>query len=553
MKFIKKTAKLLAKTITIKKIVLFLTFFALAIRLQIVAAKGASLFSDSAIYTTMARYFLEGDFAKILHPHWRPLYPLFTAAIYPLVKNWTLAPTIVSAIAGSLLVIPVCLFVFYITKSRLIAFLSGFYTATWTPLIQSSIYPRNEALLALTTWTAMLFLWKAIDKRSKKYSVLSGIFFALSYLTKNEGGFYLIGFVSFLCVSCIFVVFQYISKFYGFHPKASVLKIIRKPLLTGWKTLIYLTVGFILVYGPYQILMNQKYGFISPIARFNATDNKTGSSFVLINDGTTTWAQESWGIETANPESEIFDKPTTWAPRLYRQIVTDRTIMRATKFYNDFIITYIGRVEEILFVLGVIWIALFYKKRWTAPFLLISTFTSFWLISFFAPNTNERYVYYLIPFIPIIAGFGVKLISDILAKKTASLTLVFVAALFATSYLLNHPTVFYQKLFDPTTTRQSSPGGNWLAKNTKPGTKIMATHEREAFYGRSQLIYLPHIESGEIRELIDYANLRDVEYLVLSESFHGNDIWIAQAESAPEFDEVYNDGSTRIYLLKTTN
>src|SRR3989338_3598500 len=101
MRIFKKNIKHLAKTPFLLSLL-----FSLALLFRSMALSMASFdfWSDDAIYVSMARYLLEGDFKKIFHPMWPPFYPIATSFIFLFIRSWAYASRIVSLLTGSLLV-----------------------------------------------------------------------------------------------------------------------------------------------------------------------------------------------------------------------------------------------------------------------------------------------------------------------------------------------------------------------------------------------------------------------------------------------------------------
>jgi 4-amino-4-deoxy-L-arabinose transferase-like glycosyltransferase len=166
---------------------------------------------DGAYYASLAQAFARGDWVAALSTKWPLLYPFLTAVaarILPLSQalaepsRFELAARLVSAIAGTLILIP-----FYLLVRRLLpAFWAG------VALLLVAVHPRlvHYSTTALTemTYTLLLvsglatlaFCYPKLDGSqtdrpergtrvapSTKASIVAGVFFGLAFLVRSEG------------------------------------------------------------------------------------------------------------------------------------------------------------------------------------------------------------------------------------------------------------------------------------------------------------------------------------------------------------------------------
>jgi len=85
--------------------ILALAIAAAALALRLAVADALPLIdADGVVYVTLARRFQESGSA--FHPLFHPLYPICISLVQPLVGDWEMAGRLVSAVFGSLVILP---------------------------------------------------------------------------------------------------------------------------------------------------------------------------------------------------------------------------------------------------------------------------------------------------------------------------------------------------------------------------------------------------------------------------------------------------------------
>src|SRR5690242_12797363 len=104
---------MISKTIT--KLLFLLLVILWLFYVQVDAFKNFSplLYSDNAIYSSLADKFFQGDFNKAVHMWWQPFFPLMGSLVMLLGFSAPQALFYVSLLSGVLLFVPV----FYLTKN----------------------------------------------------------------------------------------------------------------------------------------------------------------------------------------------------------------------------------------------------------------------------------------------------------------------------------------------------------------------------------------------------------------------------------------------------
>ncbi|MDZ7261138.1 MAG: glycosyltransferase family 39 protein, partial [candidate division KSB1 bacterium] len=170
-----------------------IVFVALGFRIFLFRYRYAVGF-DEPHYLQLAASALIHDFKDILHPHWSPLYPIFIAGMSLVIKDFELAGRLVSAISGSLVILPV----FFLTRKlfdKTTAYLSAILIALYPPLAFMATDVLTESTYMFLAMSGIAVGWSAVKRQSKLLGLVTGLLFGLSYLTRPEGIGWLIVFL----------------------------------------------------------------------------------------------------------------------------------------------------------------------------------------------------------------------------------------------------------------------------------------------------------------------------------------------------------------------
>lgn len=480
---------------------LLLIMVAFLIRYVVLFSQSSfGLYSDDVIYMSMARSFLEGDFSKILHPWWSPFFPLVSAFFHVFIEDWGLTGRAVSVVFGSLLVVPI----YIITKTytnRFAAILSGIFIVLFRPLVNSSIQPLSESLLIFFIWMALMMSLKSLAAKNIYIAFSAGIFWGLASLTKSEGALFFI--------SLLFIIFVYLSFTFV---KSRIRKVAKLSLV---KILVFILLGFLVVYAPYNIALQNKYnGKVTLLTKVSANANQ-GSPFHYNNLKTSTWAQDIFGFNTFNINSEFNSGYLSLLKQHSEAWIRDTTI-RINYTINLIFINYLSKVGVVLFLFSIFWLIPRLKNMPVLTILFLALVFSFLMTMFFAPYTDERYVYSFFPLFPIGISVGLNNMHALLIsiKNFNKLkTLFFIVAFLLIFKFGSFYSLFLLKDIKNLNIKPSvvSPYDQWLAKND-PGKRAMMRHEANSFYSRSFVVYPPNAVT--LKELLEYARLWKVDYII---------------------------------------
>ena len=200
----------------LNKSVLLVFIFSLTIRISVVFGYALGFFNgslkgaDSRLYFEIARNLLNGNgFATDNGPSAfvSPLYPIFLAGCMSLFGDNLILISIVQSIMSAL----VCIFIFKITETTFndskIGLIAGIIAAIHFELILwSNAQLLTESLYVFLFAIAILFLIRDLTKETPNYlfSSLSGVFFALTALTRPTAIGIAFGIAVILIVSSFF-------------------------------------------------------------------------------------------------------------------------------------------------------------------------------------------------------------------------------------------------------------------------------------------------------------------------------------------------------------
>ncbi|MDO8657832.1 MAG: glycosyltransferase family 39 protein [Candidatus Levybacteria bacterium] len=521
------------------------------------------LSSDDAIYMSMARYIKEGQFSMALHPVWLPLFPFISAVFNFIIKDWALTGRMVSVVFGSLLVIPI----YVIARSaagRKAGLLACIFLIFFYPLLYVSSQSLSEALLAFLVWCGLALSLKNFKKNKMIYSLSIGLLWGLAALTKSEGFFVTIGFgiFSLLNVICRFLLkinhknFLFpilcialgiiITKTIAIYAIVSL--VLAAYLLLGisflknidvkkhiiFRNFLFISIGFLLIYLPYNIALTAKYNKQLFFAKSIAFKSYSGY-FQMNAKKTSTWIQDVDSLETysINPQFSIsLNEIVTKIPTLLRTGIYDNFTTLGKKIFS-----YNSTLELILFFTGFYWYATSKKNYFNFFLISLILFLAFTIMTFFTSSLDLRYISWFIPIIPLGMSFGIIYLESILRNRKYRVFYLLLVFLLVIQYVLNNisviwpsqkninianilelklpswqsPRIIYRNLYRNKYVNDFDIKLTILLKNKR----VMARHEGFLFESKSLLIYSPDVLN--LDELLTYAKKWKVDYIVGSQ------------------------------------
>lgn len=496
---------------------------------------------DGVFYTKLAEHLATGDFAKGISTYWPPLYPILVGLASFIFHDLELSGRVISALAGSLIVIPGYLLAreFY---GKTVAAIAAFLIIIHPPLVQYSTLLLTEAIYTLFFTIFMLAGWCVLARGNTRTSLIAGLSIGASYLIKPEA-------IAFLGLMVVLALCRNLV----FPPQAYA-RIL--------KNMLVLVLGFLLLAAPYLWFLRQetgkwtiseKFGF-----NFSVLHNNGNPWFRLDESGNSTLADRFWGGDKngSNPskttESLAGHNPTLLS--LLKRTVYSLNAQYEFHFPKLF--------SPLLFVFAAVGL---FRNRWSKQrarqeaFLLLLIFSTF--VGYALVVIETRYLH---PLIPIILGWvamGIVGVESWLLRSCKSIKNVgrwlasqrwllraTALALLTISMLPWGGSLFFggeERIISG----ERRKAGQWIKEHTAAPPIVMSPAPEVAFFANGQHVFLPD-EDYEV--MVAYARRRQVKYLVIDEySARISPRWqqfLTESAQVPAFKPVY--GSTKVLASK---
>lgn len=513
---------------------------------------------DCTQYVTIAKNFISkgqlisdgSHFPDIIQP---PLYPLILSLFMPLFNDPELAGRIVSAIFGSLLIVP-----FFLLGQRIynrkIAYIGSILIIFYPALIQFSIEPLTESVYIFFVYLAMLTGWIALERWSWVYFILAGAILGLSYLTRIEGLAYLLAFF-------LFSVLYSILKKRG-------LKALFIPT--------FILLGFLICILPYQVYVAKKMGspFLVPKLKLIQTHQAVSRNlkmagslegmskaqkyervyFGLAEDSSELTVNRLFfknGNPTKGETKKINEKPeASMSSRfIFLRLIFKNLWQTYKGVYQYSLILPPGSI--IFLVIG------FFNEFWAYPHWGKSLFLFIMFLaghSFILSHVSARFILSSIPIMILWQSIGIVKGDEWLSKIIDSFShrrrggaggagnrlgsRILLVLFLAISVLPATYMVFNRNLNEDDSLKKI---GLWMKENISSGSTVIASRPQAAFYGGMKYLTLPY---AEFNDIMRYAEIQCGDYLLL---YNNEDM-----ELRPFLTPLMKDGFTdlRLKLVK---
>jgi len=489
---------------------------------------------DEPHYLQLAASFRYNDVMELLHPYWSPMYPFFIAIFSFFFKNIELSARLVSVVSGSLVVLPV----YFLSKkifNEKVGLISAFLLAVHPSLAFSNTNAMPESFYTMITILGIYLAWKVIWKKSIFLALSTGFLFGSAYLSKPEGLGY---FIVFLGFSFLFFLFQF--------KRAKDIKLNH--------TLIYVCIGFLIVSIPYIIYLykeldewtistkwhvNQR-GIAS--GRTEVTEENRRNNFLrLIDNNNKLPADMAWHegnfhlfIKKGKKESSSRDIINNIKFVVFKLLKNNAKILTETlpSVFTFFLL--------ILFGLG-LFANSWTKENWLLQIYLISCITFFWFIVIPFFHITLRYFIPLFPLCFIWIGKGMEVFFNWVKSSYLSMVkqdfhlisphiaLIFSVFLYVTfSFLPEFGEIIYKNKRSTdywAEAYEMKEAGKWLKKHCDEPPILMNYNKAVDYYaGQYDIRKGVSIPDHNFQDIMDYAKLRKVDYIVLSSRYTGRNI-----------------------------
>src|SRR3989344_5675009 len=498
---------------------------------------------DEAVYVTLAKRFLTGQFYTAFNPYWNPGFPVFIIPFYFLSGSWEKALPLISMTSAVLMIF---LLYFSLKKISIWLALGASFFATFSEVLPTLTVSNGitEPLYIVFYWLGLIKGLEALVSRKKKDFILLGIFFGLAYFIRTES-LSSLAFISLILILIILVYFP-ITKLNATRIEA--LSELRPPLTylffvvilsivfinsllfrlqkntlisnirTGVINVSICLIFFILINLPYITVLSIQLNKITISGKYSYLIS--GHPFTPEKDRLTTWAQDIWSVDFPNYDSPYYDSARVLS--IYLKGI-ENTLEAYTKLFWYYFTLYgfdntYKQYEINLAVLGVVLSLLYKKTRQLTLYLLVVWFFTFnWVVVFMA--ISNRYLAYSFPivFMAMAGGvwLGIKHINYILSKihlnyKVRLYILTLLITLSAYLYIPDNNDIsnFYTVFKHEKNADQKMIGEFLKSINAKI---IMARTEGINYYANTQMVYIP---AAPPEEIVKHAKGWGVEYIV---------------------------------------
>lgn len=469
-----------------KNIFVLLLIVSISYLLKLYSFKNVSLYlsSDSAIYATLALRFSEFDFIHAFHIWWSPLFPFFSSLFFNISGNLEQSMFSVLLLSISLLVVPMYLLMFEITKNKLFSLVASFSISMNDELTRSSLSLLSENTYVLLISSSITLVYLYIKNGKKSNLLMSGIFFGLSFLSRSEG--------IFLFLLSLFALLTLTT----FKKKKSY-KYLDPVIFIG---------AFLLTILPYLIFNFYVFNGINFSAKSNAAF-KMGAPFAFDKNGNN-FAQSVWSIDeplyTSHYFVEKYPVIKNW------QGFVEGGIIRSNGYLSR-LVSSSNKVFIFLFFVGLI-AYLIKNRKIEHMYIVYIIFVGAFFSMLFLPQAEPRYIHWLVPFIIAFVFYGVffflNFFSTLTQKKIFSILVMLAVAVLTYGQVQSYFKILENDSFGKT----YKITGRTIRELHPSHPKIMTRIEAITFYADGVTVYTP--TGIDIETLTIYAKEKDVDYIV---------------------------------------
>jgi 4-amino-4-deoxy-L-arabinose transferase-like glycosyltransferase len=453
------------------QIVLLILLMAFTLRLLLVLQPEV-IHNDGTGYVRHAKQILAGNWGEGKSG---PVYPAFIVLAYSFIRNYELAGIWVSAIFGTLLVLPV----FYLGRTifnEKVGIISALVATVHPFLYKYSGSVLTESIYSFFIVTSVLFGWYAFNRGKFHQILLFSLFASLTYLTRPEG-------VGILFVFCVWTLLV--------NPPN------RKRAWRKRAGVIFLSIFcFLLFSSPYLIQLRKELGSwqISKKATFSVGSISEGDYDFKGIGGR---EQINFSVFLKNPLGTLGKIGIGFLESFY-------------KFQQAF--------NPILFLLAVVgWIKIFRVKSshiFKANLYVLSNHVFFfafvlpifWVLRRYTSHMNAISIPWAAFGFLEVLGWTKRWIARESLRKTVSLFLL----------LLLLSGLFVQARFSHKREARfiQREAGFWMKDHLPRSAKIMSRMPQEAFYAELPWVMTP---KGSYEKILEIARSDGVKYLVVDE------------------------------------
>jgi len=408
-----------------------------------------------------------------------PFYSIFIGLGYLILKNAELSGRLISAIFGALLIVPVYLLAKEIYNKK-IGLIAAFLTAIYPVLVFLSSIVYADSIYYFLVMFGAYFGWIALKRDNKWLFLVTGVFFALSYLTRIEGGGYLV------------IVFGFIVLF---NKK-------------DWKKILkyvgFVLIGFLIISLPYFVFIHNETGLW-------LTNAKSSLVFEFGKSNPDSDEHERNFFELVDEDSVRRDVYREKYESILKPIFRDPGGFLKNYFKNSFIE---NRELVVIFPLLLFLIMFFgiFKSEGLIKQSYLLLFVLYPLLLYPLFFILTRYLVCVIPIFIIWMSKGLEEINKI-SKKLGYFAFLLVVFVSLTGIVMS---LSHEEFGLSKQASEYKEMGEWLKENGYEGKTIMSRKAWATYYSNSRQVYLPYAEFDEVER---YGCLNNVDLVVIGERF----------------------------------
>ena len=445
--------------------------------------------TDGVFYATLGRKLVSSPPWQGIDAYWSPFYPILIGLSSFIFKDLEFSARMVSAVMGSILIIPAFFLIREIFKEE-VAKLSVILMIFHPRLVIFSQQALTEITYTFLVVTGILTGLIAFKKTKIWLFLLAGLIFGLSYLTRPEG----------------FLIYILLILWILFFP----LLFFKNKQSKNRKGLALLTfsLGFFIFALPYLFFIKKELGYwaISEKSGYNfyTSFRSEYQKYGLAPGHVQTSHQES--KEIAVKSDKVNYKPFSFALH-HPWIVGKKAMKNITRILFDKIPSSLTYNFALVLLFGI------FLKRKRIPYkkeeIFLCSFVILAILGYSLFAVYNRFFTFLIPLLIAWTVVGLFELERIIGRKWGK----YIFFLF-----LVFPSIFYfsYKAMTKKYDLEHKEAGIWLKNNSRKFSVIMSRKPYAAFYSGNLIASIPD-ESYE--EVIIYAKKRKADYLVIDERY----------------------------------
>jgi len=447
--------------------------------------------TDGVFYATLGRKLVSSRPWEGVDAYWSPFYPVLVGLSSLIFKDLEFSGRMVSAIMGSVLIIPAFFLIREIFNEEVAKF-SVILMIFHPRLVFSSQQALTEITYAFLVVTGIFMGLIAFKKMKIWLFLLAGFIFGLSYLTRPEG---------FLIYILLILWILFFSRL-----------ILRNSWSKNRKILVVLTfsLGFFILALPYLLFIRKELGYW-------AISEKSGYNFyTFFSSEYRKYGLSPTHLQTSHAESKEIAvksdkanyKPFSFALH-HPWIVGEKASKNVMRILFEKIPSSLNYNFALILLFGI-----FFRRR-RIPCKREEIFLSSFLIlaileySFF--EAYNRFFTFLIPLLIAWTVVGLFELERIVGRKWGKYIFLF----------LIFPSIFYFscKSMVNKYDLEHKQAGIWLRNNSKKSSVVMSRKPYVAFYSGNLIASIPN---GSYEEVSIYAKVHNADYLVIDERYIPN-------------------------------